>query len=163
MSKRPRIQCLSLLLIAFSAGACAPANEDNNPTIREVLFDGAEVRAELGENPDAVFFVDTRDGIINHFDESEEPLDYSKFIFQCPSMANPVPMEWIIEVIMSDNSDHGLVNVVGSDYWTIQSQSAVDDSLPPDFRSLCYTRCPTPGDCFEICVDKPSKPPQSQF
>lgn len=140
---------LSVASFLLLANACMPGDEQpTDDDLRAIYFDGAEINAQLAENPDAVFFADVRNGTVVHFDQSEELIDLSNFIFQCPSMLIPVPMEDFLTGLGVDEE------ILLSDEWTVQS--AVSDfrsaaACPPGTESWCPGG---PSDC--VCISQNS-------
>lgn len=144
-----RIRTLSgaiTLSLAFSILACNEQGDDLETADREVYFDGAEIKVLVEQDPNVTFFADVRDGTVNHFDQSEESIDFSNFTFQCPSMRTPVPMESILE--------HFDEEVYTAEYWSIGSMQSPEGET--EFRKIlcpidCVCECPAPDDCVVIC------------
>ncbi|MCA9687841.1 MAG: hypothetical protein KC457_37125, partial [Myxococcales bacterium] len=132
------------VVLTLLIAACQPGDEQNDESLRDVYFDGAEIKAQLAEDPDAIFFADLRDGNILHFDQSEEAIDFSHFIFQCPSMPAPVAMEGFMIGMDSD--------LLLRDYWSMKSMADLDSEfrLIPFCDGVLY--CPNgPKDC--VCIE----------
>ncbi len=142
---------MSVLIAAFStlwATACDDREASpSEPSSRDIYFDGAEIEAELNEHPNVMYFADLRNGNVVHFDQSEEPVDFSHFIVQCPTMPGPMMMDAYLASFEDDFSTE--------ERWSIRA--AVDSGV--DFRSVpppppgCYYHCPNGDlyDCVVIC------------
>lgn len=145
-----KIRASLVLSSALLVTACDADSDSSDTTSRDVVFDGAEIKAALDEDPSMTFFVDVRRGLVNHFDQSEEAIDFSHFLFQCPSMPGPVPMTDILDGFEPE--------AVSGEYWSIQSmQSEPEDGFrkAPLCPVGCVCDCPlsNPDDCVIICND----------
>ncbi|GEM_PF-5032591 len=132
---------LAIAATSFVAGcADSEAVEDSEDSeLRTIYFNAAEVNAEIAQNPDLVFFADIRDGAIVEFDQTEADFDFSHFVFQCPSMAAPVPMEGFMGTWEGD-AHH-------ADLWKVESTPDTDEG----FRGLNCQEQGCPGDCVWVC------------
>ncbi len=138
-----------MIPLALLTMACDSAPEpDSGVSPREVYFDGAEIKAELETHPDTVFFVDARGGTVNHFDQSEEPIDFSNFLFQCPSMQAPIAMDEYLEEFDADFS--------ANEHWSIASDQGSETRFRREAQTFmeCEIWCPLgPDDCVLICSE----------
>ena len=120
---------------------------------QDVLFDAVEVNARLEDDPSQAFLVDISDGTVNYFDESSEEIDFSNFLFFCPSMPAPLPLEVVAAELLEDRPEN----------WSVQ----MTDSDGLSFRSKCITICQNGQDCYERCPAKlpeqPEVPPLPEF
>jgi hypothetical protein len=138
----------ALFAVACDEREAPPSNVGD----RDVYFDGVEVEATLAENPSVMFFADLRDENIVHFDQSEEAIDFSHFIVQCPSMPGPMMMDEYLDSFEEE--------FYTQERWSIRSTVDPDGE---ELRSVpvpppgCYYYCPpgatTAYDCVLVCPD----------
>lgn len=136
----------TLLLGALPMACEDTTTEPEGSDLRHIYFDGAEVAEALDEDPHTTFLVDLRVGNVVHFDQGDEPIDFSAFMAICPSMSAPVPMTSFMDMLELDFDDH--------EVWTMKS----DLTETNEFRAMadgpggCYWRCDANGkDCVEVC------------
>jgi len=136
---------LALLVSALPAACDSP--DFDSVDDRQVLFDAVEINASLQEDPSQWFLVDISDGTVNYFDESSEDLDFSNFLFFCPSMTAPLPLEEVAADLLQDRPKN----------WSVQLAEATEGLR---FRSSCIMICPGGTDCYQRCPAKlPDRPP----
>ncbi len=137
---RPRLPliCLGLACLPLASSACNLASEALDDGDTQHLFRGAEVSETIAADPDALFFVDLREGALYAFDQVS-PEAFAHFIVQCPSMVQPLPMEDFAANMELD---------LALPQWSIESSE-------PSFRSdHCRERCDANGtDCILVCDD----------
>lgn len=101
----------------------------------EVVFDGAQVRAEVAADPDARFVVDLRGSDRVRFVQDEVGLDFAHFLVLSAAMPRPIPMREFADLF---GLDLDLVE------FTLQS-AAAEDSVFRVTRSDLL-------ECIEACV-----------
>ncbi|MCA9652985.1 MAG: hypothetical protein H6712_18630 [Myxococcales bacterium] len=129
--------------------ACDADDESHDLESRSVVFEADEVRATLERDPSTVFFVDLREPVTYLFDQPDEPIELERFMVQCPSMVQPMPMTDYLEMLELDEGLEG-------SYWSIRSAEASFRSGPlqqdPDGGEWgCNTLCPGGTDCVQVC------------
>ncbi|MBL8944160.1 MAG: hypothetical protein JNK45_13470 [Myxococcales bacterium] len=132
MRRTTRILCTFLFT---ATGACVDDSGGPDLEDRDIVFDGAEIRARLAKDPTARSFVDLRGGSRVRFVQDPVPLDFTHFLVQCPSMPHPIPMTDFADLLGLD---------LERPEFTLQSAAADD----VEFRSTIDPTCEF--DCFEL-------------
>lgn len=107
-----------------------------------------ELHASRQDDPNQWFLVDISNGIVDYFDESEMDVDFTNFLFYCPTMDAPMPLEVVAPELLEDRPE----------VWSVRFAETSDDLR---FRLGCRWVCiGGQHDCYERCPEDllPKKP-----
>lgn len=128
---------------ALVTSACDEPAEPGPAEPREVFFDGAEIHAELEQDPDALFLVELREGTVHYFDQTDVAIDFSKFVLDGPAMSAPVPMLDFLASLDGDFESEAR--------WSLSTDAASDQRFRKTLLHCEWACVLSPGECSQVC------------